>query len=1429
MQSGFDIDYIRSLMNVNLTPTDFNFSKINIRLNKSTSLNITHLYATAFLTSKNSKAGNYVVAKMNLNDNTWEILTRNTQNNLVFSPDGNEGESRLAIDVNINGTEVIFGGMYLRNVKLINNIWTYTNNSGVNQNIGGQNPPSFHMDVHAIELQKNGNSFLNYPNAFVGHDGGVSYRNRTNNTYFSGSSGWIYKNNGLATNWIWSMDLIESEKYLLGNLQDNYSTLKKVNWNSVNVPGDGYGSAYSHLRNEIIITRNGSGLLFLNNNYNSYTNLDNTTNFYSQDLNTNPYTRFSFNRQQIATKNMQLQHWDDYPVRIFLNGSWSNFVYKVDYYGETIGGTTSGDNYFIGNIYQPILGGSELINWWHSTNDTAGYYTKVSGFKMTDLYTKTTETNLRPSLSSNWIRQINSFIISPVNHKKVYISLWKNSTQNVDENGAPINSPWNYGVSRFFVGIDNSNVEDKIKDKYQTEEKFLADVFPNVEDFKVITSVTASDKNENEVYISFSGFDNVKKVIVSYNSGNTWTDISSGLPDLPVNKIIFEEGSNNRLYAATDIGVYFKEGNNDWEVYGCDLPKTRITDFKIDYCERKLKVSTFGRGFWDVDLPLVDASNDYEVQGNVLWNGDMKVYGKVTIKQGSTLTIKGRVQFAENAGILVEKGDGNPNSSGKLIIDGGYLTSLCSTWKGIRVESNDIVQSLGWAGSVEIINNATISYADVGILNGGWDSDIYNLSGSDFGGIIRVDKVNFINNKVSIGFMNFENPNNLSYVLRSNFSVDDKIENVWNSNGGVYSNETFIWLNYSSLLNCERNVFENRKTSSFEVNELSLTGIVAQGSDLTLQRNTFNGLHRAIRFHDTGENVNLTAYNNTFEGCQGGIFMTGSGTANIHANSITKVGSHNPNPVDNFSEPYGLHFESFSSFNVYENTFDSFYENTFMVKVINSGSANNVIRNNFFSRGNVAVLSEGQNRNNTGSTGLVIACNEFSRNEQDISLLKGNSTIFGPKLNQPSLFNLAGNIFNSNCSNESQIKSDGVLINYYYRPNLTNQIITCYTSQFVNAISVNGKYDCFGTNDPVEAEPDIPTIDDVLNFQNLIYEYESNLITDFEELNTLNSTIDGGNTQELILKTSALSENFEEIISPSPYLSDTIISLVIDNAYQLQEFQYASLLLQNSPLSDVITQKYLSNPTLSATYHNLLMEYQDDYNAIFMLETNKILSTKERELIELDLEKSKKDLSNDSLTLANQNVKPLLESSLYLEHLLRVNRLNRIDNNNTYVNDTILYYDLLNKSIFINSLPSDSSQIQNIEIEDNQKVIYWLKGKLFQHDKFILVESVSTIGNKSNRNDKLNWTKKKNEKGVFFKVFPNPTSSILNYVITETSLESIQDLECQIYNSFGVLVKNERINQKIGVINLSDLVSGAYQIRIIDKNGVNFSQTFIKN
>jgi PKD repeat protein len=119
----------------------------------------------------------------------------------------------------------------------------------------------------------------------------------------------------------------------------------------------------------------------------------------------------------------------------------------------------------------------------------------------------------------------------------------------------------------------------------------------------IITYITVSSINPDRVYITYSGYMGAEKVFVSNNRGSVWSNYSTGLPNLPVNCIEYQNGSNNGVYAGTDVGIYYRDATlSSWVPFSNGLPNVVVNELEIHYNSSKIRAATYGRGLWESPL-----------------------------------------------------------------------------------------------------------------------------------------------------------------------------------------------------------------------------------------------------------------------------------------------------------------------------------------------------------------------------------------------------------------------------------------------------------------------------------------------------------------------------------------------------------------------------------------------------------------------------------------------------------------------------------------------------------------------------------------------------------------------------------------------------------------------------------------------------------
>lgn len=115
-----------------------------------------------------------------------------------------------------------------------------------------------------------------------------------------------------------------------------------------------------------------------------------------------------------------------------------------------------------------------------------------------------------------------------------------------------------------------------------------------------VRNVTVNPTNPNEFYVAIGGYNSGNKVFKVV--GTSSTNISGDLPNFPVNCIVYQKESNDRIYIGTDIGVFTKDANTEWKYMEEGMPQVIISELKIHYPSGMLRAATYGRGMWEIPV-----------------------------------------------------------------------------------------------------------------------------------------------------------------------------------------------------------------------------------------------------------------------------------------------------------------------------------------------------------------------------------------------------------------------------------------------------------------------------------------------------------------------------------------------------------------------------------------------------------------------------------------------------------------------------------------------------------------------------------------------------------------------------------------------------------------------------------------------------------
>ncbi|MFZ4427811.1 MAG: VPS10 domain-containing protein [Saprospiraceae bacterium] len=128
---------------------------------------------------------------------------------------------------------------------------------------------------------------------------------------------------------------------------------------------------------------------------------------------------------------------------------------------------------------------------------------------------------------------------------------------------------------------------------------------------RYVTAVRASPNFRDYVYTCFSGYKDNEFLPHLYRSkdrGETWENISAGLPPVGVNNLLVLRGYADRvLIAATDAGVYASiNAGITWDRLGQNMPAVAIYDLAFNELKKTLIAGSYGRSMFSYPLePLL--------------------------------------------------------------------------------------------------------------------------------------------------------------------------------------------------------------------------------------------------------------------------------------------------------------------------------------------------------------------------------------------------------------------------------------------------------------------------------------------------------------------------------------------------------------------------------------------------------------------------------------------------------------------------------------------------------------------------------------------------------------------------------------------------------------------------------------------------------
>lgn len=167
-----------------------------------------------------------------------------------------------------------------------------------------------------------------------------------------------------------------------------------------------------------------------------------------------------------------------------------------------------------------------------------------------------------------------------------------------------------------------------------------------------IRDIATHPEEPNKVWVVFGGLNEDYKVSYSPNGGVLWLNKTFNLPNLPINKILYDD-VNERIIVATDLSVYYRnDGGIIWRKLGSGLPNMIVTDLELNRSTGDLFIGTFGRGIWKLHMAEYCFSNTPIISGTSIVCIDNKIFSIENVPDGFN------IQWTKSSNLSYVSGQG---------------------------------------------------------------------------------------------------------------------------------------------------------------------------------------------------------------------------------------------------------------------------------------------------------------------------------------------------------------------------------------------------------------------------------------------------------------------------------------------------------------------------------------------------------------------------------------------------------------------------------------------------------------------------------------------------------------------------------------------------------------------------------------------------
>lgn len=144
---------------------------------------------------------------------------------------------------------------------------------------------------------------------------------------------------------------------------------------------------------------------------------------------------------------------------------------------------------------------------------------------------------------------------------------------------------------------------------------------------RACTDVWVDHGDRDRAAICFGGTNAgaaANSVWITTDGGDSWSDISSDLPNITASAVVLDPNDANTLYVGTDMGVYrTTDLGVSWHAFDNGIPNVIVTDLQLDRAANLLIAATFGRGMYKISISgAAEPTVDLYLRDSVLDTGE---------------------------------------------------------------------------------------------------------------------------------------------------------------------------------------------------------------------------------------------------------------------------------------------------------------------------------------------------------------------------------------------------------------------------------------------------------------------------------------------------------------------------------------------------------------------------------------------------------------------------------------------------------------------------------------------------------------------------------------------------------------------------------------------------------------------------------------